>query len=76
MGTYAGYWGDMTIPEEGRDEFNQRMLYLLEQGRMMNFEQIQIHGKEITLLTSAPNRLQQSPDTTFSSVVSPYPVFI
>lgn len=51
MGTFAGYWGDMTIPEERRDEFNQRMLYLLEQGGMMNFEQIQIRGKEIALLT-------------------------
>lgn len=50
MGTFAGYYGDMTIPEEKRDEFNQRMLYLLEQGGMMNFERIQVCGEKITLL--------------------------
>lgn len=51
MGTYAGYWSDMTIPEERRDEYNQRMLYLLEQGGMMNFEHPLGCGKEIALLS-------------------------
>lgn len=49
MGTFAGFLGNPTIPEEKRDEFNRRMLYLLEQGGMLNIEQIQIYGKQIGL---------------------------
>ena len=26
MGTFLGYFGDQTIPEEKREEFNQRVL--------------------------------------------------
>lgn len=50
MGTFAGYYGDMTVPEEERDEFTRRMIYLLGQGGMMCIEHVQIFGKEINLL--------------------------
>lgn len=56
MGTFTGYYGNMTIPEEKRNEFTLRMFRLLEQGGMMDSEQVQIYGKQISLLTPlAPN---------------------
>ena len=38
MGTYLGYYGDRTIPEDKREEFTRRVLTILEQGGMMDFD--------------------------------------
>ena len=31
MGTFLGYFGDQTIPEDKREEFTQRVLTILDQ---------------------------------------------
>lgn len=32
MGTFLGYFGDQTIPEDKREEFTRRVLTILDQG--------------------------------------------
>lgn len=50
MGTFAGYLGEMNIREEKREEFTRNMLKLLNHGGMMQFEHVNIFGKEIALM--------------------------
>lgn len=56
MGTYLGYFGSQTIPADKREEFTQRVLTILDQGGMMDFEQVQMFGRKLWLLT--PPRLR------------------
>lgn len=51
MGTFAGYYGDMTIPEDKREEFSGRVLTLLTQGGMMGYEKVKLFGSSLPLLT-------------------------
>lgn len=50
MGTFLGYFGDQTIPEEKREEFNQRVLTILNQGGMLDLEDVSLFGKRVWLL--------------------------
>lgn len=50
MGSFAGYYGNMTIPEEKREEFTKRVLKILEQGGMIQFKKVQIYGSELFLM--------------------------
>lgn len=57
MGTFLGYYGDMTIPETRREEFSRRVLTILDQGGMMELEEVCMFGKKICLLK--PLHIQQ-----------------
>ena len=50
MGTYLGYYGDRTIPENKREEFTRRVLTILNQGGMMDLEEVSMFGKKIWLM--------------------------
>ena len=50
MGTYLDYFGDPTIPEEKREEFTQRVLTILDQGGMLDLEDVRLFGKRVWLL--------------------------
>ena len=50
MGTYLGYFGDRTIPEDKREEFTRKILTILNQGGMMDLEEVSMFGKKIWLL--------------------------
>ena len=50
MGTFLGYFGDQTIPEDKREEFNQRVLTILDQGGMLDLEDVSLFGKRVWLL--------------------------
>ena len=50
MGTFLGYFGDQTIPEEKREEFNQRVLTIMDQGGMLDLEDVSLFGKRVWLL--------------------------
>lgn len=63
MGTYAGYYGDMDIPEEKRDEFTQRVLTLLTQGGMMGNEEVTLFGAPQSILALLPEYMQESEET-------------
>ena len=52
MGTYLGYFGDRTIQEGKREEFTQRVLTILNQGGMMDLEEVSMSGKKIWLMSS------------------------
>lgn len=56
MGTYLGYFGDRTIPADKREEFTRRVLTILDQGGMMDLEEVSMFGKKIWLLK--PLRIQ------------------
>ena len=56
MGTYLGYFGDRTIPVDKREEFTRRVLTILDQGGMMDLEEVSMFGKKIWLLK--PLRIQ------------------
>ena len=49
------YCGDMTIPNEKREEFTNRVLRIMDQGGLMALEKVRLCGRELTLLT--PPRL-------------------
>lgn len=51
MGTSLRYFGDITIPEDKKKEFTQRVLAILNQGGMMELEEVCIFGKQIWLMT-------------------------
>lgn len=38
MGTFAGYYGDRSVPSELREEFSTRVLTILREGGMMRIE--------------------------------------
>lgn len=50
MGTFLGYFGDQTIPEDKREEFTQRVLTILDQGGMLDLEDVSLFGKRVWLL--------------------------
>ena len=50
MGTYLGYFGDRTVPENKREEFTRRVLTILNQGGMMDLEEVSMFGKKIWLM--------------------------
>ena len=50
MGTYLDYFGDPTIPEEKRKEFTHRVLTILDQGGMLDLEDVRLCGKRVWLL--------------------------
>lgn len=50
MGTYLGYFGDRTIPEDKWEGFTQRVLTILNQGGMMDLEEVSMFGKKIYLM--------------------------
>lgn len=50
MGTFAGYYGSKHIPKDKRDEFTGRVLKILEQGGMMQFETVNMFGRNIELM--------------------------
>lgn len=50
MGTYLGYFGNQTIPADKQEEFTQRVLTILNQGGMMDLEEVSIFGKKIWLV--------------------------
>ena len=50
MGTFCDYKGNMTIPDEFKDEFNENMIKILQRGGMMQFENVHMYGKEIHLI--------------------------
>ena len=50
MGKYLGYYGDRTIPENKREEFTRRVLTILNQGGMMDLEEVSMFGKKIWLM--------------------------
>ena len=50
MGTYLCYFGDRTIPEDKWEEFTQRVLTILNQGGMMDLEEVSMFGKKIYLM--------------------------
>lgn len=50
MGTFASYIGNVSIPEEKRVEFNNNMVKLLQLGGMIDYDKVNLYGKEIILI--------------------------
>lgn len=50
MGTFLGYYGERKIPEGRREEFEERLLRLLDQGGMLQAEEVNLYGKRVFLL--------------------------
>ena len=50
MGTFGCYTGSMCISEDKRDEFTGNILKVLNYGGMMQFDKINMYGKEIVLI--------------------------
>ena len=51
MGTFAGYIGQMDVPEERRAEYAQQMLKLLRVGGMMSVDEVVLFGRCLRLLS-------------------------
>lgn len=51
MGTFAGYFGSLHIPEERRAEFAERMRKLFIQGGMMTLEPVNMLGITVEVMT-------------------------
>ena len=51
MGTFAGYIGQMDVPEERRAEYAQQMLKLLHAGGMMSVDEVVLFGRRLRLLS-------------------------
>ena len=54
MGTFLGYFGDQTILEDKREEFTQRVLTILDQGGMLDLEDVSLFGKTGLVVKAAP----------------------
>ncbi len=50
MGTFGCYEGSACIPEEKQREFTENVIKLLNYGGMMQFEQVCMYGKKVTLI--------------------------
>ena len=50
MGTFLDCVGKPHIPEDRREEFQQRMLRLFREGGMMCWERVEMFGKKNSLL--------------------------
>ena len=64
MGTFAGYYGDRSVPLELREEFSTRVLTILREGGMMRIEPINLYDKSIYLLS--PLKANEKGDILFS----------
>ena len=52
MGTFVGVMGDVSIPKEHWEIYVTQMLAVLTQGGMMQYDTIQLYGKNIMLIHS------------------------
>lgn len=50
MGSFAGYFGEARVPEEKKAEQKERMLTLLTQGGMMDYNTVSMFGYKLSLL--------------------------
>lgn len=50
MGSFAGYFGEARVPEEKKAELKERMLTLLTQGGMMDYNTVSMFGYKLSLL--------------------------
>ena len=50
MGTFVGVMGDVSIPKEHWETYAAQMLTVLTQGGMMQYDTIQLYGKNIMLI--------------------------
>ena len=50
MGSFATYNGEVTIPEDKKQEFNENMIKLLQLGGMVEIDEVNLHGKHINLI--------------------------
>ena len=50
MGTFVGVMGDVSIPKEQWETYVAQMLTVLTQGGMMQYDTIQLYGKNIMLI--------------------------
>lgn len=50
MGTLVGVMGDVSIPKEHWETYAAQMLTVLTQGGMMQYDTIQLYGKNIMLI--------------------------
>lgn len=50
MGTFAYYTGQVLIPEDKKQEFNENMMILLQQGGMVNLDTVNLYDKKIVLM--------------------------
>lgn len=50
MGTFGGYMGNMIIEEAKKDMFTQDIMKLFNYGGMMQFDTVNIYGKEVALI--------------------------
>lgn len=48
MGTFCDYKGNMTIPDEFKDEFNENMIKILQMGGMMQLKMYTCMGRKFT----------------------------
>lgn len=51
MGTFAGYYGNMSIPEDKRELFTSQLMKLLNYGGMVSFEKVNMFGHQINLIS-------------------------
>lgn len=63
MGTFGSYSGNMCIQEKKRKEFTRNILKVLSYGGMMQFDKVNIYGKEILLIK--PVELNQEGEAIF-----------
>ena len=50
VGMFVGVMGDVSISEEKRETYVAQMLAVLTQGGMMQYDTIQLYGKNIMLI--------------------------
>ena len=50
MGTFVGVMGNVSIPKEQWETYVEQMLTVLTQGGMMQYDTIQLYGKNIMLV--------------------------
>ena len=63
MGSYARYYGNQKIPEPLQEEFNERMLKILNYGGMMQLEKVMMFDLKLILLE--PLKLSLTDEVSF-----------
>ena len=63
MGSFAGYRGDLHIPEHLKARFSEQMARLLNYGGMMDIDSVSLYDWEISLLK--PVELRPEEDICF-----------
>ena len=61
MGTFSFCIGERHIPDEKKEKYNQRIITMMTQGGMMQFETAEMFGKRLMLL--------KRPDTCSDDIV-------